>query len=237
MSQLNNFCNVKTVNRDQLFYNTYKYCLRLNRISRAHIMQDCFTTGINALSRAKKLGLIYSRLMYYKKNLNRDVLVDDPKECQLGYALVDLLDGNSNYFASIDYGRISFYSNDQNTLAAIVKTYLSVGYENDTTLIIAKAVGQPGVKTLKHSKFQYRTYLNETARPEDVNNIFNWLRNQGDAIKCSPALKFRIHHKGNSIRRYFYFDHNDMKLLSFLNIVRLKAYRKTLSIKTTLSSD
>jgi len=222
---------VKNVKRDLLFFNKWKYCLKLDRIDRAFIMRDCFTNGKNALSSEKKHKLVQSRVEHWKHYTAGTTEFKYPIEAELAHQLIDSLDGNSCYQASIEYDRINFYFNDQTIIDTIIQAYRTVGYSRKAFLQVVDVMGGPGVKTLKFSRFKYRTYLNENNSDAQVKIIFNWLANQGDTIEPSPSLSYRINNDEYVICRHYFFDHNETKLLSFLDIVNIKARRKTYDIK------
>lgn len=225
------FALAYTDKRDQLFFGQYKYCMRLSKIDRSFILRDCFTRGSKEMSLDTKHRTVNDRSAYYHRAFKDGKLSDTSLELIFAKKLIDLLHGNKNFHATVDYQRLSFYSNDLALLNSILQVYLDAGYANNSCLITAEALGAPGVKRLKYSKYRYRTYLNENRRDAEVKNIFNWLSNQGDTVKPSPSLQYRMNNAETEIWRHYFFDHDDTKILHFLDLVSVKARRQTLPIQ------
>jgi hypothetical protein len=84
---------------------------------------------------------------------------------------------------------------------------------------------------LKNPKHQHRSYFKLTKITEQQKiNLVNFLTNQHEAVRCSPALVGWIKTPFHRTQDYFFVDHQDMTWLTMLALVHPGLIRKTLQI-------
>jgi hypothetical protein len=85
--------------------------------------------------------------------------------------------------------------------------------------------------SLKTSKYQYRSYFKLIkVSQQQKNQLLNFLVNQQDHIRISPALQLWINQPFNRIQDYFFIDHDSESWLTMLSLVHPGLIRKTMEI-------
>jgi hypothetical protein len=84
---------------------------------------------------------------------------------------------------------------------------------------------------LKNPKHGYRSYFKITKITNDQKqDLINFLNNQRESVRISPALDEWIVGPFNRTQDYFFVDHNQMSWLTMLALVRPGLIRKTMQI-------
>lgn len=217
----------KQKQRTQLFFGKWQYCFRI-KMDRPYMLRDCLTK--NTLTIEQKHHLINSRVNTYSRSAKPLYT----RSSNFAQKLTVLLEPSlEQFFCVIDWSRLNIYCNDLSLVADIENLMLNLEFsKHDMQLISCKLVGTPGAIILRESKFKYRTYLRTAGSKASV-SVCKWLQNQGDTIGLAPSLQQRLQDPDAGLLRHHYFDHNDPKILSFLDLVQPKSYRKTYKIETT----
>jgi hypothetical protein len=96
-------------------------------------------------------------------------------------------------------------------------------------------VGRPkNTIQLKKPRHSLRSYFKITKITDDQKrNLINFLNNQQESIRLSPALKYWATIPLVRTQDYFFIDHDEMSLLTMLSLVRPGLIRKTQQIIPT----
>jgi hypothetical protein len=87
---------------------------------------------------------------------------------------------------------------------------------------------------LKNPRHQFRSYIKRTKiTNEQKDYLTDFLYNQRDYIRVSPALQTWIDRPFHRTEDYFFIDHADMSWLTMLSLVRPGLIRKTMQIIPT----
>jgi hypothetical protein len=92
----------------------------------------------------------------------------------------------------------------------------------------------PNTIQLKNPKHNFRSYFKIT-KLTDVHkdHLMDFLHNQKDYVRVSPALQQWIDQPFNRTQDYFFIDHDGMSWLTMLSLVRPGLIRKTMQIIPT----
>jgi hypothetical protein len=84
---------------------------------------------------------------------------------------------------------------------------------------------------LKNPIHNFRSYFNTTKLTANEKNILtNFLNNQKEYARISPALTEWCTNNFYRTQDYFFVDHNEMSWLTMLSLVRSGLIRKTMQI-------
>jgi hypothetical protein len=84
---------------------------------------------------------------------------------------------------------------------------------------------------LRDPQYQLRTHFKSILLNEKEREfVTNYLRNQGNSIRMSPALDYWVNHGGTVLQSYFFIDHDSSSVLSMMNLVRPGLVRGTQSL-------
>jgi hypothetical protein len=228
----------KLIVKDRLFYNRFEYaigfhldeasCLREldhekidhmieRRIAWRDIAQQRFAGNINSSSFNKHQSILARR----QKEITEQTAVD-----LHGLAEV-LLTTAADFKLVVSVNNARVYTGD---LALIDQVSKLPGIEQ---IDYSRAVvGLPkNTIQLKNPRHAFRSYFKITKITDDQkSNLINFLNNQQESVRLSPALQHWLKVSLCRTQDYFFVDHNEMSWLTMMSLVRPGLIRKTQQI-------
>jgi hypothetical protein len=231
----------KLVVKDRLFYNRFEYSIGFC-IDEASCLRELGHEQIDdmikrriawrELSQQRIAGKVTSSLLGHPHNIlsrrSKDITEQTISDL---HGLADLLlTTNSDYKLVVSVNNAHVYANDRKLIDQVGN--LPGVTQRDYSQAV---IGRPkNTIQLKNPRHAFRSYFKMTKiTDEQKNNLKNFLNNQQESIRLSPALARWIAISFNRTQDYFFVDHNEMSWLTMLGLVRPGIIRKTMQIIPT----
>jgi hypothetical protein len=223
----------KLVVKDRLFYNRFEYAIgfQLDEVSCLRELDHAYIDSMIerrimwrevALQRVKNnRSSPYTILSRRHKEITAETIGDLHK-------LADLLLNTLSDFklvVSVNEGHI--YTNDL-SLIDLLSDLSGLTRKEYTRAVI----GRPkDTIRLKNPQHQYRSYFKRIKlTSEQKAHLTDFLFNQKDHVRISPALQQWVDQPFNRTQDYFFIDYNSPSWLTMLGLVRPGLIRKTMQI-------
>ena len=222
------------VSKDRLFYNRWKYSVTF-LLYEASVLRDLDPAVIDAKldQRIEWRGIARKRYANHGRigsvtgrwrEITNDIRATIQQVCKF------LLDTSYEYKLVVTTNHVWLYTNDRDLLEQIN------GMDDLLFKHYCKAVITRPKNTvlLKKSKYTDRSYFARTKLTlEQKNQLRNFLTNQVEHIRISPALVVWLKQEFQRTQDYFFIDHNGDHWLTMLSLVQPGLIRKTQQIITT----
>jgi hypothetical protein len=224
----------KLIKKDRLYYDQFEYCLgfHLDEVSCLRVLDHNHIDQAIAnrkqwrdvaqqrwLNSRQKHGIGLSR--QYRKEITEKTVADL-------HSLADTLIHTTSQFklvVSVNQGYV--YTND---LVLIERLDHQIELTNKT-YTQAKIDRPKNTIQLKNPRHNYRSYMQMTKlTPQQKQQLIDFLHNQQDQVRLSPALKSWITHSFNRTQDYFFVDHDSSSWTTMLSLVQPGIVRKTMHI-------
>jgi hypothetical protein len=223
--------NFKIISKDKLFYDKWRYCISFNLVE-ATVLKNLDHNFIDLMIMRRKEWAM-AQINFKKTNgfsnilSRRDRVITDEQVANL-HNLADQLINSSNEFKLVtSFNRAWIYSNELELIEELYHTnYITNAYCSEAVLSRPKDTIK--LKTVNHTHRSYFKPLKLTA--SEKQNLLNFLENQTDYIRKSPAITEWINTPFNRLQEYFFIDHNGESWLVMLALIRPGLIRKTLEI-------
>lgn len=223
----------KPVVKDRLFYNQFKYsfgftlnevsCLRqLDHFHIDRMIERRRTWRDIAQQRWNKSKHIVGTIITRRQSEITDDTVAALHE--LAEILLTTL-SEFKLVVSVNHGRV--YTNN----LKLIKQLDSLGILSSKDYTQARISRPKNTIQLKNPKHKFRSYFKIVKITEQQkNNLVNFLTNQQNSVRLSPALIPWIKEPFRRTQDYFFIDHHNMQWLTMLALVNPGLIRKTLEI-------
>jgi hypothetical protein len=226
----------KTVEKDRLFYNRFKYCIgfQLNEVScLRELDHDLIDQQILRRQQWREQSLM--RWRSSQKNIatltsraRREIQASTVEDLHTLASV--LLDTASDFKLVVSMDQAHVYSND----SALIAQVDCLPMLRNKTHTRAKVTRPKNTIQLKNPLYQYRTYFKVTKLTTvQKQQLVDFLNNQAPYIRISPALKQWFGQSFNRTQDYFFVDYNGSSWSSMLALVAPGLTRKTLNIIAT----
>jgi len=234
---INSNLKFKSVVKDQLFYNQYQYCCRFrlaeasclrNQVDHAAVddmlrrrkewrkiaEQRWQTTSAKSVNTGMK-GLLRWNKITAEIEQNLHALVDLLQTCGVDHKLVV-----SSDVAWIYTNAITLIDQCKRTSMLTCKSYTQAIVDRPKNTI-----------RLKNPRYKFRSYFTITKlTQQQKTDVVNFLTNQADSVRISPALADWIVDAWKRTQDYYFVDHDQMSWLTMFALVRPGMIRKTVQI-------
>lgn len=228
----------KFIVKDRLFYNRFEYAIGFH-LDEASCLRELDHKHINKMierriawreiSQQKIAGKVTSSLFGHPYNIlsrrHKDITEQTISDL---HRLADLLlTTNSDFKLVVSINNAHVYSNDL-TLIDQISNLSGVTKKEYSRAVIGRPKNTIRLKNPCHA---FRSYFKMTKiTDEQKNNLKNFLNNQQESIRLSPALAHWASITFNRTQDYFFIDHNEMSWLTMLGLVHPGLIRKTMQI-------
>jgi hypothetical protein len=138
-----------------------------------------------------------------------------------------LLTTNSDFKLVVSVNNAHVYANDL-TLIDQISNLSGVTKKEYSRAVICRPKNTIRLKNPRHA---FRSYFKMTKiTDEQKTNLKNFLNNQQESIRLSPALSHWASITFNRTQDYFFIDHNEMSWLTMFGLVHPGLIRKTMQI-------
>lgn len=224
----------KTTIKDRLFYNKYQYGIGF-KLDEANCLRELSHERIDWFIERRKLWreISQQRLSKYN-NINagtilmrreREITDDTVKNL---HKLADMLLACSvDYKLVVTVNQAYVYTNDLSLIEQLDNSdfLLQKSYSQ------AQVVRPRDTVQLKNPKYCSRSYLKSlNLTPQQRDNLENFLYNQQEHLRISPALTRWIDLPFNRVQDYYFIDHTGEQWITMLNLVVPGLIRKTMQI-------
>jgi hypothetical protein len=224
----------KTTVKDRLFYNKYQYGIGF-RLDEANCLRELSHERIDWFIERRKLWreITHQRLSKYN-NINvgsilmrREKEITDDTVKNL-HALADMLLTTSvDYKLVVSVNQAYVYTNDLDLIAELdCADFLQEKTYNRAQIVRPKDTVQ--LKNPKHNCRSYLKSMNLSSQQRD--NLENFLYNQREHLRTSPALTRWIDLPFNRTQDYYFIDHSGKEWITMINLVVPGVIRKTMQI-------
>lgn len=230
----------KPILKDRYFYNKYRYCVTfyLDEVSALKTLDHGYIDAV--ISRRQLWREVAQQRWVTTRRAHNGTI---PKTI-LTHRWKEITEKTSNDLhelaeilisTSIDFKLVTsvnqswIYSNSQTLLKKIDKLSCA-GYKQYTEAVISRPKNTIKLKSSKYRNRSYCKSIKLTDREKET--IMNFLVNQGDHIRISPALLTWFKTPYHRTQDYFFIDHLDESWLVMLSLVHPGLIRKTVEIIT-----
>jgi hypothetical protein len=225
----------KAVSKDRLFYNRFEYVIGFT-LDEASCLRDLSHEEIDhtierrkewrsiAMQRWHKTGQILGRQHILGRR--RKDITDETVENL--HSLAEILSTTSiDYKLVVTSNQGHVYTND----LALIDQLADLDYLEKKSYSRADISRPQNTIQLKDPKHGFRSYFKIAKLTDDQKrNIINFLDNQRESIRISPALERWLTTPLTRTQDYFFIDHNEMSWLTMMALVRPGIIRKTQQI-------
>lgn len=217
---------LKVLKRDRFHYNQYRYSLGI-RQELASVIRDF--KGDYVTDRARAERQFNWRAEMARKFRGIDEVLSEERRWPV-YSLLEtfcdrIQEHGRDFKVVIGFGQLHIYANDLEWLSEIAEHYpvfectqIDLVYPPDT-VALARPTG-----------FKFRTYLKQkTLSIENAGYLRNWIKNQ-ENLRLSPGLHVWVNHNWSDTSGGYFFEHNDQRLISMLNITVPNIIKNTKTI-------
>lgn len=223
----------KSVKKDRLFYDRFEYCIGfyLDEVSCLRVLDHAHIDDF--ISRRKQWQEIaQNRWLNHNQKygiiLGRRWQPITEKTVEDLHVLTDVLLKSSSEFklvVSVHQGYV--YTND----LALIQKLDNMPELSYKTYAQAQISRPKNTIKLKNPRYLFRSYLKSmhlTALQKE--HLVDFLCNQQDHVRVSPALQQWADHPFTRTQDYFFVDHNTENWLTLLSLVQPGIVRKTMHI-------
>jgi hypothetical protein len=219
-------------NTDRLYYDQYRYSLKL-RMKDFSCLREIRNTDATLESAFLVVSKRFEQRLNYSRVYNKNSYSDEFSSKR--HDLENILEMLKTLWTVRDQIKLVFsgdwgyvYSNDRQLLQSIAnQDYVHAYYIKEAVINRPK-----DTIVLRSSVYQYRSFLKERVWTlDDKTRMRTYLENQSD-IKISRGLKYWLKYdtRWPWSRRYHYFDHNDVKIELMLQLICPGIVRTTMPI-------
>ena len=225
----------KSVDKDRLFYNRFEYVIGFT-IDEASCLRDLSHEEIDltierrkewrsiAMQRWHKTGSILGR-QHILGQRRKDITDDTVNNLHTLAKL--LLSTTADYKLVVSANQGHVYTND----LKLIDQLDNLDYLEKKSYSRADINRPQNTIQLKNPRHQFRSYFKITKITDDQKRtIVNFLDNQREFIRISPALDRWLPLPLTRTQDYFFIDHNEMTWLTMMALVRPGLIRKTQQI-------
>jgi hypothetical protein len=226
----------KSIVKDRLFYDRFQYCISfgLTEISCLREQElDCVRISRMLDRRKQWREIAQQRWITQKQNAQQTILkrqwneITDEVEQNL-YDFADTLRNSATDFklvVSTNYGWV--YTNSIELISQLKLMRMLTG-KKYSEAVIDRPKNTIRLKNPRHGYRGYFKITKLTAVQKD--HLMDFLSNQKDSIRLSPALQRWIDQPFNRTQDYFFIDYNTSSWLTMLALVNPGLIRKTMQI-------
>jgi len=223
----------KLVVKDRLFYNRFEYAIgfRLDEVSCLRELDHAYIDTV--IERRIAWREIAQQRVKTNKSSPYTILarrhreITDKTVSDLHELANLLLNTVSDFKLVVSVNEGHVYTNDI-SLIDLVSDLSGLTHKDYTRAVI----GRPkDTIRLKNPRHQYRSYFKRIKlTSEQKEHLTDFLFNQKDHVRVSPALQQWIDQSFNRTQDYFFIDYNNSSWLTMLGLVRPGLIRKTMQI-------
>ena len=226
----------KTVEKDRLFYNRFKYCIgfQLDEVScLRELDHDLIDQQIQRRQQWReqsqmRWGSGRKSIATLTGRARREIRASTVEDLHTLASV--LLDSALDFKLVVSMDQAHVYSND----SALIAQIDCLPMLRNKTHTRAKVTRPKNTIQLKNPLYQYRTYFKVTKLTTvQKQQLVDFLNNQSPYIRISPALKQWFGQSFNRTQDYFFVDYNGHSWSSMLALVAPSLTRKTLNIIAT----
>lgn len=219
-------------NTDRLYYDQYRYSLKL-RMKDFSCLREIRNTDTTLDQVSEVVARRYEQLANYSRffnsSYNRSVLMPKQGDLENLQEMLRILWPVKDQIKPVFSGNWGYvYSNDRQLLQSIAnQNYVHAYYIKEAVVNKPK-----DTIVLRSSAYQFRSFLKERQwTNDDKARIVSYLENQPN-IKISRGLTHWLKYdtRWPWTRRYHYFDHNDEKIGLMLQLICPGIIRTTMPI-------
>ena len=225
----------KTIVKDRLFYNRFEYAISFT-LDEASCLRDLSHEEIDAtierrkewrsiaMQRWHKTGTILGR-QHILGRRRKDITEDTVKNL---HTIADFLLTTPVDFKLVVSGNSGhIYANDLKFIDRLGQ----YDFLEKTSYTQAQINRPKDTIQLKNPKHKFRSYFKiSKITDEQKRNLTNFLHNQQEYVRISPALAHWMTTPLLRTQEYFFVDHNEMTWLTMMALVRPGLVRKTQQI-------
>jgi hypothetical protein len=228
----------KQINKDRLFYNRFEYAISFI-IDEASALRDLSHEEIDlTIERRKEWREIAqqrwnnSSSLFRKQNIlsrrRKEITDTTVKDLHTLAEILLISSADFKLVVSVNQGHV--YTNDLTLLSQLDQLDFLTGKSYSRATI-----NRPrNTIQLKNPQHQYRSYFKIIKITDDQKrNLINFLTNQRESVRISPALNRWITTSLTRTQDYFFIDHDELSWLTMLGLVRSGLIRKTQQIIPT----
>ena len=230
----------KAVIKDRLFYNRFEYVIGFT-IDEASALRDLSHEEIDQMIERRIEWREISKQRWSKTNSifgighHQTIISQRQKDITKTtienlHSLATILLAAEDFKLVVSLNQAHVYTNDLSLIDQLNK----LKYLTRKSYSRADVARPKNTIQLKDPKHKYRSYFKITKiNNEQKETLINFLNNQYESIRISPALKQWIATPLVRTQDYFFIDHNEMSWLTMLALVRPGLIRKTQQIIAT----
>lgn len=223
----------KPVKKDRLFYDQFHYCLGFH-LSEASCLRVLDHAHIDDLIERRKQWREIAQQRWKNGRRSHATIMSKrwqeitAKTSEDLHAVAKVLLATTDKFKLVvSINQAWVYSNEL-TLLNQLDQMSELNYKIYTQ---AQVVRPKNTIQLKNPQYQFRTYFKLTKLSyEQKDHLMDFLYNQRDHVRTSPALQRWIDQPFNRMQDYFFVDHDSELWLTMLNLVTPGIIRKTMHI-------
>jgi hypothetical protein len=226
----------KIVVKDRLFYNRFEYALGFH-IDEASCLRELDHSYIDSMIERRIMWreIALQRVKNNKSSpytilARRHQEITDKTINDLHQLANILLTTVADFKLVVSVNNAHMYTNDQMLIDQI--SDLSGVTQKDYTRAV---IGRPkDTVRLKNPRHQFRSYFKRIKlTSEQKEHLTDFLFNQKDHVRVSPALQQWIDQAFNRTQDYFFIDYDSPSWLTMLSLVHSGLIRKTMQIIPT----
>jgi hypothetical protein len=222
---------IKTVERNDLWYRRYEYCLRVH-INEGSVLRYRDHDVIDRMiARRKEWGRRIAHATQPGSWVWKELDITDQDLANLHTMCDVLLSIPQEHKIMISSNWIYIYTEDVALLDSIIGLeFLDPSMMSRSQVIL---VGSPDTVIRKNSRYSKRSFFrNLSVTTTQLSGVSNYLLNQ-DSVRPSPSLKWAMSNKFTTrFMDYFFVDHDDDSALIMLSLIVPNVIRKTLPIRS-----
>ena len=223
----------KSVKKDKLFYDQFEYCIGffLQEVNCLRILDHASIDDM--IQRRKQWREIAQRRWNTGGKNHSTILgrswqdITEITSKNLHDLAAILLNTNCKFKLVVSINQGYVYTNDQGLIDEL----------DDLAALLYKSYSQSQIDRpkntikLKNPKFKFRSYLAPCMLTlQQKEHLQDFLLNQNENAKISPALQRWLDQSFNRVQDYFFIDHNTQSWLTMLALVNPGIVRKTMHI-------
>ena len=226
----------KSIVKDRLFYDRFQYCISFGLAEISCLREqelDCARISRMLDRRKQWREIAQQRWITQKQNAQQTILkrqfneITDEVEQNL-YDFADILRNSATDFklvVSTNYGWV--YTNNIKLISQLKSMRMLTG-KKYSEAVIDRPKNTIRLKNPGHGYRSYFKITKLTAVQKD--HLMDFLSNQKDSIRLSPALQRWIDQPFNRTQDYFFVDYDTSSWLTMLALVNPGLIRKTMQI-------
>ena len=207
---------LKVLKRDKFYFDQYQYSLTV-RVELAGAIRDFKGDYEKDRARAHDHFEWRERILQRTRH-GLEAKIHEERRTPVYHLLKifcdRIADQGRDFKVIITLGQVCVYSSDYHWISGITDIF-----HNSNFTKIELAYPPDTVALVRPTGFQFRTYLKQKMLSADsALYLRNWLKNQQD-VRLSPGLHVWSKNVWRDTASGYFFEHNDLRMVSMLNIV------------------